>query len=83
MALDQLRLLALGSLLVSDSLSGYLCLDASLARASEQMARKQDLRGTMIMGVEWGLVMKTETVTGSIHPEHLSRVMPDISPGSM
>lgn len=40
MAIDQLRLLALGSLLVSDSLSGYLCLDASLACAPEQMARK-------------------------------------------
>lgn len=40
MAIDQLRPLALGSLLVSDSLSGYLCLDASLARAPEQIARK-------------------------------------------
>lgn len=81
-ATDWLRVLALGSVLASDPLCGFLCLDANLACAPEQRAEKLGLTALDNQGMGW-LIMRTETKTGSVPlstmlegsacPEHLFR----------
>lgn len=74
MAIGQLRMSTPGSKLVSDSLSRYLCLDARLACAPEQRARKQGLMGMVTMG----MVMKTNRKQKQSPSQHYAPVPPQL-----